>query len=72
MKRENIIQRIENFFADYEEPKRTEYVKYCIRKFDEYRKDFKKELSDSRLIPYAIEYTLKIFGLYYQYGKKGE
>lgn len=59
MKRENIIQRIENFFADFDEPLRTECIDYAIKCFDIYREILRKEMSDSRVIQYAIDMTIR-------------
>lgn len=59
MKRENIEQRIKNFFSDFDEPLKTECIDYAIKCFDIYREIMRKEISDSRVISYAIEKTCR-------------
>ena len=59
MKRENIEQRIKNFFSDFDEPLKTECIDYAIKCFDIYREIMRKEISDTRVIMYAIDLTIR-------------
>lgn len=59
MKRENIEQRIKNFFADLEEPDRTHYINITINYFTTLRKEFHKCISDTHVIQYAIQMTIR-------------
>lgn len=63
MKSENIVKRIENFFTDYEEPKRTEYVNYACKTFAGLRKTMDKSYSDSYVIRSAIVLTISKYRL---------